>query len=109
MVQDVSQIAQMHLIYTRFKTISSQLAPLLGELERRVRVHPDELSALLSECHSAYFGARKTLLVGRLMEEIRGLDPARTELVELVSLSSAVIDFLPHLRCYIRREPAAAI
>ena len=74
----------MHLLYTRFKSVSSQLAPLLGELERRAKVHPDELSALLSECHSAYFSARKTLLVGRLTEEIKGLDPTRTELVELV-------------------------
>lgn len=64
-----------------------QLTPLLNELERRVSAHPEELSALLSECHSAYFSARKTLLVGRLMEEIRGLDPMHTELVELVSMS----------------------
>ena len=67
-----------------------QLAPLLGELERRAHTHPEELSALLSECRAAYFGARKGLLVGRLTEEIKGLDPARTELVELVSRLIAV-------------------
>ena len=83
--QDVSQTAQMHLLYTRFKSVSSPLAPLLGELERRANAHPDELLALLSECHTAYFGARRGLLIGRLMEEIKGLDPERTELVELVS------------------------
>ncbi|KAL6301269.1 Sec34-like family-domain-containing protein [Sparassis latifolia] len=80
---DVSATAQMHLLYTRFNSVSSQLAPLLAELERRAQVHPEELSALLSECHTAYFAARKSLLVGRLVEEIRGLDPTRTELVEL--------------------------
>ncbi|KAF8882705.1 Sec34-like family-domain-containing protein [Infundibulicybe gibba] len=74
---------KMHLLYTRFKSVTPQLAPLLGELERRARVHPDELSALLAECHSAYFAARKSLLINRLTEEIRGLDPERTELVEL--------------------------
>lgn len=74
----------MHLLYTRFKTVSAQLAPLLGELERRGQVHPDDLSALLTECHTAYFSSRKALLIGRLMEEIKGLDPTRTELVELV-------------------------
>lgn len=74
----------MHLLYTRFTTVSGQLAPLLAELERRAAAHPDELSALLSECHAAYFVARKGLLVPRLIEEIKGLDPARTELVELV-------------------------
>ncbi|KAH9858997.1 Sec34-domain-containing protein [Lenzites betulinus] len=81
--KDVSTVAQMHLLYTRFHTVSGPLAPLLAELERRAQAHPDELSALLAECHTAYFSARKSLLVGRLMEEIKGLDPARTELVEL--------------------------
>ena len=74
----------MHLLYTRFKTVAAQMAPLLGELERRAQSHPEELSALLSECHAAYFSTRKALLVGRVMEEIKGLDPGRTELVELV-------------------------
>ncbi|KAF8647847.1 hypothetical protein AX16_006515 [Volvariella volvacea WC 439] len=81
--KDVSQTAQMHLLYTRFKSTTSQLTPLLNELERRAQAHPEELSALLTECHAAYFATRKSLLVGRLMEEIRGLDPGRTELVEL--------------------------
>jgi hypothetical protein len=74
----------MHLLYTRFTTVAGQLSPLLREFERRARVHPEELGALLSECYSAYFSARKSLLVSRLTEQIRGLDPARTELVELV-------------------------
>ncbi|KAI0058733.1 Sec34-domain-containing protein [Artomyces pyxidatus] len=81
--KDVSQTAQMHLLYTRFTSVSAQLEPLLSELERRARSHPDELGALLAECHSAYFSARKALLIGRIAEEIRGLDPTRTELVEL--------------------------
>ncbi|KAG5651929.1 hypothetical protein H0H81_006911 [Sphagnurus paluster] len=81
--KDVSPTAQMHLLYTRFKSVSTQLLPLLSELERRARTHPQELSALLEECHTAYFSARKSLLVGRITEEIKGLDPTRTELVEL--------------------------
>ncbi|KAH9953774.1 hypothetical protein BGW80DRAFT_1259162 [Lactifluus volemus] len=81
--QDVSDTAQMHLLYTRFTTVAGQLAPLLGEFERRAHSHPEELGALLSECHAAYFVARKNLLVSRLTEQIRGLDPTRTELVEL--------------------------
>jgi conserved oligomeric Golgi complex subunit 3 len=74
----------MHLLYTRFTTVAGQLAPLLREFERRARAHPEELGALLAECYGAYFSARKSLLVTRLTEQIRGLDPARTELVELV-------------------------
>lgn len=81
--KDVSSTAQMHLLYTRFKSVSPQLSPLLRELERRALTHHEELSSLLSECHVAYFSTRKSLLVGRLMEEIKGLDPTRTELVAL--------------------------
>ncbi|KAH7888905.1 Sec34-like family-domain-containing protein [Phlebopus sp. FC_14] len=83
--KDVSATAQMHLLYTRFRSVAPQLAPLLGELERRAAAHPEELSALLSECHAAYFSARKNILVGRLTEEIRGLDPSNTGLVELTN------------------------
>jgi hypothetical protein len=64
--------------------MSPQLSPLLRELEQRALAYPDDLSALLSDCHTTYFSARKTLLVGRLQEDIRKLDPAKTELVELV-------------------------
>jgi hypothetical protein len=89
----------MHLLYTRFRSVSTQLAPLLGELERRAIAYPDELSTLLSECQAAYFSTRKSLLMNQLTEEIRGLDPARAELVDLVrttallSLSRSSLDF----------------
>jgi len=98
-IQDVSQTAQMHLLYTRFRSVSAPLSPLLGELERRANAHPEELSALLAECHSAYFSARKGLLVSRLVEEIKGLDPGRTELVELVSYYLFFIFYGDFLTC----------
>ncbi|TDL25953.1 Sec34-domain-containing protein [Rickenella mellea] len=81
--KDVSDTAQTHLLYTRFSTVSSQVAPLLRELERRAASHPEDLNALLSECHIAYLSTRKSLLVNRLTADIKGLDPSRTELVEL--------------------------
>lgn len=84
--KDVSSTAQQHLLYTRFMSVSAQVTPLLSEFERRVQTHPEELSTLLTECHAAYFTARKSLLVNRLISEIKGLDPTRTELVELVSI-----------------------
>jgi conserved oligomeric Golgi complex subunit 3 len=44
------------LKYTRFRGIfSDPLSPLLSELEGRADAHPEELSALLAECHSALF------------------------------------------------------
>ncbi|KAG5221580.1 Golgi transport complex [Salix suchowensis] len=62
-------------------------SPQRSAADRRARAQSrgasSRLSTLLSECHTAYFNTRKTLLVGRVVEEIRGLDPARTELVEL--------------------------
>ncbi|KAH9967673.1 hypothetical protein BGW80DRAFT_1462175 [Lactifluus volemus] len=73
----------MQILYTRFTTVTGRLAPLLGEFEIGAHSHPEELGALLSECHGAYFGARKNPLVSRQTEQIRGLDPTRTELVEL--------------------------
>ncbi|KDR66382.1 hypothetical protein GALMADRAFT_259460 [Galerina marginata CBS 339.88] len=81
--KDVSPTAQHHLLYTRFRSVSTKVAPLLTELERRAQSYPDELSALLAECHTAFLSTRKALLVPRVMEEIRGLDPGRSELVEL--------------------------
>jgi hypothetical protein len=54
-IQDISQTAQMHVLYTRFRGISAPLSPLLSELEGRANAHPEELSALLAECHSTLF------------------------------------------------------
>ena len=83
--QDVSPTAQSHLLYTRFATVAATLSPLLSELERRAAAHPASLSALLDECHAAYFSARRSLLVARIAEEVKGLEPGRAEVVELVS------------------------
>ena len=62
---DVSDTALMHLLCTRFTTVSGQVSPLLGELERRTCTYPDELGSLPSECHAAHFSARKNLLGSR--------------------------------------------
>ena len=40
-----SDTSQIHLLYTRFTTVSGQISSLLGELERRAHVHPDELGS----------------------------------------------------------------
>jgi len=82
-MQDISQTAQSHLLYSKFRSVSSSLAPLLAELEHRALSHPEELSALLGECHASYFAARKALVVGTLVEEIRLLEPVKSDLVEL--------------------------
>ncbi|EJD02929.1 Sec34-domain-containing protein [Fomitiporia mediterranea MF3/22] len=102
---EISSTAQMHLLYTRFQSVAMQVAPLIGELERRTRSHPEDLSALLAECHSAYFYARKSLLSGRLTEEIKGLDPSRSDLVELTRagctyLKQLCIDEFALYKCF---------
>jgi conserved oligomeric Golgi complex subunit 3 len=74
----------MHLLHTWFKSVSLQLFPLLAKPECQADAHPQELLVLLVECHVAYFSACKSLLVNQLMVDLKGLDPTRTELVELV-------------------------
>ncbi|KAF9520990.1 hypothetical protein BS47DRAFT_2766 [Hydnum rufescens UP504] len=81
--KDLSETAKTHLLYAKFSSLSGPTAPLLAELERRAGTHPDDLSSLLSECHTAYFVARKALIAGRLTNEIRMLDPGKSDLVEL--------------------------
>lgn len=76
-------------------------------MERRALKYPNELTALLTECHSAFLSARKGLLMGRLLEDIKGLDPAKTELVELVSCIHH-IGYHVKLTC-LRPETDAAI
>jgi hypothetical protein len=84
----VSATAQAHLLYTRFRPVADQVRPLLTELARR----PDAAGALRAECVGAYLAARRALVLPRVAAEIRGLDPARTELVELVSLTLEYAD-----------------
>lgn len=83
--QDISQTAQYHLLYTRFLSVAPKIHPLLRQLESRAAVYPQDLSSLLSECSTAYFTARRSLLAGWIQEEMKTLDVVRGELVELVS------------------------
>lgn len=39
---------------------------------------------MIQECHTAWFAARKGLVVRRLVEEVRGLEVGRGEVVEVV-------------------------
>ncbi|QRW08124.1 conserved oligomeric Golgi complex subunit 3 [Ceratobasidium sp. AG-Ba] len=80
---DISSVAAHHLLYTKFRSLVPSLSPLIMELENRALGHPDQLESLLSECHTAYFSVRRGLLVPRVMEEIRGLQPGQSELIEL--------------------------
>jgi len=83
--QDVSSTALTHLLYSKFASVSAQVSPLLSEMERRASSYPDELFSLLAECHTAYLTARRTLLGPQIAHEVKGMDPAHGDLVELVS------------------------
>ncbi|TFK24746.1 hypothetical protein FA15DRAFT_704284 [Coprinopsis marcescibilis] len=52
------------LLYARIRFVSNKVAPLLGELERRGR------------------SSQEALLLLKILEEIKGFDPTRSELVE---------------------------
>ncbi|CAE6364070.1 unnamed protein product [Rhizoctonia solani] len=80
---DISSTAAHHLLYTKFQSLVPSISPLVMELENRAISHPDQLESLLSECHTAYFSVRRALLVPRVTEEIRGLQPGQSELIEL--------------------------
>ncbi|KZT42506.1 cis-golgi transport vesicle tethering complex subunit [Sistotremastrum suecicum HHB10207 ss-3] len=80
---DSSQTVYTHLVYSRFKSQASTISPLLMELERRARDHPADLESLLKECRTAYFAARRSLVVGHVVEEIKGLHSSRSDLVSL--------------------------
>lgn len=75
-----------HLLYSKFDAIGTQMSPLLAELERRAIAYPSDLQSLLEECQTTYLAARKSLLTPRLITEIKGLDPANSELIELVRM-----------------------
>lgn len=67
----MSSATQNLLLYAKFQAASAALRPVMAELEARAMKHPEELTALLGECHAAYFNARKQLITARLIEEIR--------------------------------------
>lgn len=84
-------MAAHHLLYTKFQSMVPSLSPLIMELENRALTHPDQLESLLNECHTAYFSVRRALLVPRVMEEIRGLQPGQSELIELVGFTEVLV------------------
>lgn len=108
-MKELSETTETHLLYSKFRTIGTQVAPLIAELERRAMAHPEELSSLLAECQTTYFQCRKTLIAGRLTAELKTLDPTRSDLVELVSFTYNIhMIMLNHATDDNRREPVAA-
>lgn len=95
--QDVSSTALTHLLYSKFASVAGQVSPLLFEMERRATSYPDELLSLLAECHIAYLTARRTLLGPQITNEVKGMDPAQSELIELVSEACPYILFTINL------------
>ncbi|WWC63290.1 uncharacterized protein I303_105890 [Kwoniella dejecticola CBS 10117] len=79
----LSETAAQALLYTKFVSLSQSLRPLLAELEARVSSSPDELTPLLSECHAAWITTRQSLMGGRVMGEVSGMDPNGSDLVDL--------------------------
>lgn len=83
--QTLSDTASQALIYNKFTSLSTSLRPLIAELEHRVSLNPNELTSLLSECHSAWVSTRQTLMGVRVSAEIGRMDPDGYDLVDLVS------------------------
>jgi len=81
-----SETAIQALLYNKFVTLSHAVRPLMAELEHRSSVNPDELRALLTECHSAYISTRHGLLGAKVSDEVGRLDPRNSDLVDLVRI-----------------------
>ncbi|KAG9039759.1 Golgi transport complex subunit 3 [Tulasnella sp. JGI-2019a] len=104
--KDMSLATQNLLLYAKFQAASNALRPVIGELEARAVKHPEELSALLGECHAAYFYARKQLITGRLIEEIRRMiveseagakSRSGPATIDLVGLTRSGCTYLKHM------------
>ncbi|WVR00004.1 hypothetical protein IAU59_007146 [Kwoniella sp. CBS 9459] len=81
--KSISETAAQALLYTKFISLSGPVRPLIAELEARVSHNPDELTPLLTECHTAWMQTRQSLLGGRVAEEVAGMDPLGSDLVDL--------------------------
>lgn len=57
----------------------------MAELEDRSAANPDELRALLTECHTSYIATRQSLLGARVSNEVGRMNPRGSDLVDLVS------------------------
>lgn len=101
----VSETAIEALLYTKFASLSAGLRPLLAELEHRVRTTPNELSALLGECHSAWVSTRQALLGNRVNNEVARMEPMTSDLVDLVR----AIEASAKTCADVRRDLGAAI
>ncbi|KAK4049565.1 Golgi transport complex subunit 3 [Microbotryomycetes sp. JL201] len=81
--KDLSETALNALLYAKFSSVAETLKILVAELEKRAKVEPGEYGALLNECYGAWFGSRSALLSASLIEEVRRMDPANSELIKL--------------------------
>ncbi|PVF97473.1 Sec34-domain-containing protein [Serendipita vermifera] len=81
--KSTSTLSVTHHLYSKFNGLANQVAPLLAEMEARATAYPSEVDSLLEECQTTFFTTRKYLLTPHIINEIKGLDPVHSELVEL--------------------------
>ena len=85
--QSLSETAIQALLFPKFASLAAFCRPLLAQLEDRVARSPGELGPFLTECHTAWIGARAAIIGPRVAEEVRRLDPAVGDVIDLVSYS----------------------
>ncbi|BGO94181.1 hypothetical protein NBRC10512_001341 [Rhodotorula toruloides] len=89
--KELSETALNALLYAKFTSSAPTLRILLVELEKRASADPSEYASLLSECYSTYFASRSALLGPGLREEVRRMEPDKTELVRLAKMGCAYL------------------
>ncbi|KAK4047521.1 Golgi transport complex subunit 3 [Microbotryomycetes sp. JL221] len=81
--KELSETALNALLYAKFSSAAETLKILVSELEKRAIIDPREYSALLNECYGSWFNSRSALLSSSLIEEVRRMDPANSDLIKL--------------------------
>ncbi|GAA6058792.1 hypothetical protein JCM10212_001908 [Sporobolomyces blumeae] len=83
MGKELSDTALQALLYQKFEAPASSLRILLVELEKRASSDPSEYDALRHECFQVWFTARTQLLSPGLAEEVRRMEPDKSDLIRL--------------------------
>lgn len=83
-VQSLSETAIQALVFPKFAALAETCRPLLAQLEDRAARNSSELGPFLTECHTAWIGARAGIIAPRVAEEVKRLDPAVGDVIDLV-------------------------
>ncbi|MBW0475108.1 hypothetical protein O181_014823 [Austropuccinia psidii MF-1] len=84
--EDLSSNLIQTLLYDKFEILSTELKPLIEELEKRYGLEPEQYESLINEFFSTWFTVRRQLLSPRLKAEINLMDISHSQVPNLIKL-----------------------